>query len=289
MLDAITRQGKVAVDDYRGRKPVLIGIFRGLHCPYCRRHIVAMAQLGRRCARRGIDMLTVVNTPIERARLYFRYRPMPDLLAAADPERASHRAFGLPNLEFTENETGWPRKVGMSQMMSMKIEVTGELPEPIDPMAAIAALNKMDGYEITDADQQMKATGMGQLFGEFLLDREGIIRWSFTEVADGGERMFEGRPPGADVGRLRGSQLGTPAPGRSTQRAGPGTAARRDFFRSRPFGCQQLPAEGKGIQHARRNACPSAGPKSGASVRTGLIDMTGSAFLSALPLAVQAG
>jgi hypothetical protein len=78
----------------------------------------------------------------------------------------------------------WPRKVAMSQMMSMKINATGELPEPLDPMAAIEALNKMDGYEITEADQQMQATGGGQLVGEFLLDREGIIRWSFTEVAN---------------------------------------------------------------------------------------------------------
>ena len=98
VLDAITRQGKVAVDDYRGRTPVLIGIFRGLHCPYCRRHIAALTQLEPALREKGIDMLTVVNTPIERARLYFRYRPVPNLLAAADPERASHRAFGLPNL-----------------------------------------------------------------------------------------------------------------------------------------------------------------------------------------------
>ena len=198
VLDAITRQGKVAVDDYRGRTPVLIGIFRGLHCPYCRRHIAAMAQLEPALSDKGIDVLTVVNTPLERARLYFRYRPMPNLLAAADPERASHRAFGLPNLEFTQEESDWPRKVAMSQMMSMKINVTGELPEPLDPMAAVDALNKMDGYEITDADQQMQATGMGQLVGEFLLDREGIIRWSFTEVPDGGTNLF-GAPTPQDL------------------------------------------------------------------------------------------
>ncbi|WP_342238865.1 peroxiredoxin-like family protein [Inquilinus sp. OTU3971] len=198
VLDAITREGKVAVDDYRGRTPVLIGIFRGLHCPYCRRHIAAMAQLEPALREKGIDMLTVVNTPIERARLYFRYRPIPNLLAAADPDRASHRAFGLPNVEFTQDESDWPRKVAMSQMMSMKINVTGELPEPLDPMAAAAALNKMDGYEITDADQQMQATGMGQLVGEFLLDREGIIRWSFTEVADGGKNLF-GAPTPQDL------------------------------------------------------------------------------------------
>ena len=198
VLDAITRQGKVAVDDYRGRTPVLIGIFRGLHCPYCRRHIAAMAQLEPALSDKGIDVLTVVNTPLERARLYFRYRPMPNLLAAADPERASHRAFGLPNLEFTQDESDWPRKVAMSQMMSTKINVTGELPEPLDPIAAMDALNKMDGYEITDADKQMKATGMGQLVGEFLLDREGIIRWSFTEVPDGGKNLF-GAPTPQDL------------------------------------------------------------------------------------------
>ena len=70
VLDAITRQGKVAVDDYRGRTPVLVGIFRGLHCPYCRRHIAAMAQLEPALREKGIDMLAVVNTPIERAPLF---------------------------------------------------------------------------------------------------------------------------------------------------------------------------------------------------------------------------
>src|SRR4029079_15521969 len=142
VLDAITREGKVAVDDYRGRTPVLIGILRGLHCPYCRRHITAMAQLEPELREKGVDILTMVNTPIERARLYFRYRPMPNLLAAADPERASHRAFGLPNLEFTQDESDSRRRGAMSEMMSTKINVTGELPEPLDPLAAAAALNK---------------------------------------------------------------------------------------------------------------------------------------------------
>jgi hypothetical protein len=56
----------------------------------------------------------------------------------------------------------------------------------------------MDGYEMTDADQQMQATGMGQLVGEFLLDREGIIRWCFTEVPGGGKNLF-GAPTQQDV------------------------------------------------------------------------------------------
>ena len=49
-------------------------------------------------------------------------------------------------------------------------------------MAAVELLNKKDGYEVTKDDEQMMATGHGQLFGQFLLDRDGIVRWSFTEV-----------------------------------------------------------------------------------------------------------
>jgi peroxiredoxin len=189
VLDAITREGKIAIDDFRGQKPVLVGLFRGLHCAFCRRHIAALAQLDPALREQGVESLTVVNTPIERARLYLRYHPLP-LLAAADPERTSHRAFGLPNLEFTENETDWPYKVSMAQASTMRVELPGELPEPMDPMAAAEILDKKDGYEVTGADQQMMATGHGQLVGQFLLDRQGIVRWSFTEVPEGGRLMF---------------------------------------------------------------------------------------------------
>lgn len=189
VLEAITRDGQIAIDDYRGQKPLLIGLFRGLHCPFCRRHIAAQAQIDKDLREKGVESLAVVNTPIERARLYFRYRPMPGLLAASDPERNSHRAFGLPNLEFTEEETEWPYKVSVGTMMSMKMDLP-ELPEPMDPMTASGLLNKKDGYEVTDVDERMIATGNGQLFGQFLLDREGVVRWSFTEVPEGGRRMF---------------------------------------------------------------------------------------------------
>lgn len=190
VLDAITRQGKIAIDDFRGQRPVLVGLFRGLHCPFCRRQIAAMSELTGALQEKGIDSLTVVNTPIERARLYFRFHPLPNLLAASDPERVSHRAFGLPNVQFTEDETDWPRKVGMNAVRSMRIEMPGELPEPMDPMAATEFLDKADGYEFTQDDKHMIATGEGQLVGEFLLDRDGVIRWCFTEVEEAGRHMF---------------------------------------------------------------------------------------------------
>lgn len=196
VLDAITQLGRIAIADYRGRKPLLIGLFRGLHCPFCRRHIAAQAQTDAILREKGIECLSVVNTPIDRARLYLRYHPIPGLLAAADPERESHRAFGLPTLEFTDSETVWPYKVGMDAVTNMLIEMPGELPGPMNPSAAADVLNAKDGYEMTEVDRHMMATGDGQLFGQFLLDRDGIIRWSFTEVPDEGRRMFA--RPGTD-------------------------------------------------------------------------------------------
>jgi peroxiredoxin len=189
VLDAISREGKIALDDFRGRSPLLVGLFRGLHCPFCRRHVAAMAQFSPALREKGIESLVIVNTPVERARLYFRYQPIPNLLAASDPERASNRAFGLPILEFTDNETDWPYKVGMDVVTSMRVDLPNELPEPMDPPTAGDLLNEKDRYEMTQADRQVSLAGHMQLVGHFLLDRDGVVRWSFTEVEDEGRNV----------------------------------------------------------------------------------------------------
>jgi peroxiredoxin len=195
VLDAISREGKIALDDFRGRSPLLIGLFRGLHCPFCRRHVAAMAQLSSALREKGIESLVVVSTPVERARLYFRYQPIPNLPAASDPERALHRAFGLPVLEFTHNETDWPYKVGMDVVMAMRVDRPGELPEPMAPPTAGDLLNKKDRYEFTEADRQVSLAGHMQLVGHFLLDRESVVRWSFTEVEDEGRNVCQALNP----------------------------------------------------------------------------------------------
>jgi peroxiredoxin len=161
VLDVATKDGRIALADFRGQKPLLVGLFRGLHCPFCRRHLAAQALIDRELRAKGVESLAVVNTPIERARLFFRYHPMPDLLAAADPERVSHRAFGLPNLDFAHGERGFHHTIRV---------------------ATTAAINVWDGYRKTDADRQTERDGAGQLFGQFLIDRDGIIRWRFTDV-----------------------------------------------------------------------------------------------------------
>ena len=187
VLPAVNREGQVSLDDYRGRSPVLIGLFRGLHCPFCRRQLVQLGTTQDKLQTVGVETMAVVNTPLERARLYFKYRPARVLLTA-DPEAATHRLFGVPEGVLVENESeaSWAQgKVTMGQMQAALVNPTGELPEPQNVFVANETLNQRDGFELTEVDKQIAATHAFQLAGHFLLDRNGIVRWLQIEAADG--------------------------------------------------------------------------------------------------------
>ena len=134
----------------------------------------------------GVETIAVVNTPLARARLYFKYRPARVLLAA-DPEAETHRLFGVPAgvLVEDEAEASWSRgTVTMGQMQAALINPTGELPTPQNPFVAMETLNQRDGFEPTEIDQQIVATHGMQLAGHFLIGRDGIIRWLQIEAAE---------------------------------------------------------------------------------------------------------
>jgi len=162
---------------------VLVGLFRGLHCPFCRRQVVQLSTTRDKLEALGVETLAVVNTPLERARLYFKYRPV-QVLLAADPEAGTHRAFGLPAGEIVEDasQSAWPLRVTLNELLSARVN-HAELPAPSDPFAANDMLNRRDGFEPTDVDQQVAAAHGTQLAGYFLIDRNGIIRWLFIEAA----------------------------------------------------------------------------------------------------------
>jgi peroxiredoxin len=185
VLPAVNREGEVRLDDYHGRSPVLIGLFRGLHCPFCRRQIVRLDSTREKLEALGVDTLAVVNTPLERARLYFKLRPARVLLAA-DPEATIHRSFKLPAGAIVEKEAeaSWPLKVTLGQLKATRVNFTGELPVPQDPFTANETLNQKDGFEPTEIDQQIAAVHGTQLAGYFLIDRNGIIRWLYVEAAE---------------------------------------------------------------------------------------------------------
>jgi peroxiredoxin len=186
-LPGVNREGQVSLDDYRGRSPVLLGLFRGLHCPFCRRQLVQLGTTQDKLKAVGVETMAVVNTPLERARLYFKYRPARVLLTA-DPEAATHRLFGLPEgtLVADESQASWAQGTfTMGQIQASLVNPTGELPEPQNVLMANETLNKKDGFELTETDKQIAAKHAFQLAGHFLIDRGGIIRWLQIEGIEG--------------------------------------------------------------------------------------------------------
>ncbi len=134
----------------------------------------------------GVETVAVVNTPLERARLYFKYRPARVLLTA-DPDAATHRSFGVPAgvVVEKESEASWAQgTLTIGQLHAVKMDPTGELAEPQNPFVAMEALNKKDGFEMTEVDGQIAQAHGTQMTGHFLIDREGIIRWEHIECAE---------------------------------------------------------------------------------------------------------
>ena len=194
-LPVVNGEGRASLADYRGRA-LMIGLFRGLHCPFCRRQIAQLGAAQPQLSAHGVETLAVVNTPLERARLYFRYRPTPVTLLS-DPDCETHRAFGIPRIEFLPEDGPagqWPR-ARPQDFAAARIDPTGELGAPTQPMEANGVLNRKDGFEMTAADEAILNAHGAQFAGQFLIDREGVVRWRWTEAPNAAEELC--RFPGA--------------------------------------------------------------------------------------------
>ncbi|MBI2467724.1 MAG: redoxin domain-containing protein [Candidatus Rokubacteria bacterium] len=176
-LPAVHRDGTVSLADYRGRSPLLLALFRGIYCPFCRRQIAQLGLTREKLLALGVETLAVVASQLERARLYFRYRPTRVPLAA-DPDLVIHRAFGVPKLEATP-------KV-MEALRTVRTDASGALPEPLPILDAANALDEMDGFEFTETDTAEAERQFPLDIGQFLVDRDGIVRWANLERAKGG-------------------------------------------------------------------------------------------------------
>lgn len=173
-LPAADREGSVSLADYRGKSPLFLALFRGVYCPFCRRAIAQMGAIRDKLRPAGVETLGIVATTPDNARLYFRYRPARVPLAA-DPDLSTHRAYGIPRPLVTPEL--------MQAVESVRINPGGALPEPLPIAEAGAALNRLDRFEPTETDRLDEQRQFPQLVGEFLIDREGIVRWVDIECA----------------------------------------------------------------------------------------------------------
>jgi len=185
-LPAINREGTVSLAAYRGRSPLLVGLFRGLYCPLCRRKIAQMGLEREKLLAAGVETLGIMATKLEHARLYFRYHPTP-LPLAADPTMSTLRDFSVPKPQVTPQL--------LQGYQSVRVDPYSELSEPVPITELATTLNHLDGYEYskTDLDEIQQQWGFDtatQLMGRFLIDRDGIVQWVDIECAKDGLAGF---------------------------------------------------------------------------------------------------
>jgi peroxiredoxin len=176
-LPAVDREEPVALADYRGRAPLFLALLLGLWCPFCRRQIAKLGEMEGKLKAAGVESLGVVATAPENARLYFRFRPT-RLRLAADPALATHRAYGVPKPIATPEL--------MQALDTTRVNPYGDLPEPLPVVEAAASIGKFDGYVVNETDRADTERQWPQLKAQFLIDREGIVRWANIECATEG-------------------------------------------------------------------------------------------------------
>ncbi|AHK44684.1 MULTISPECIES: peroxiredoxin-like family protein [Ensifer] len=190
-LPAANVGGVVSLADLRGR-PFLIGLFRGLHCPFCRRQLRQFSALQPALREAGVETLAVINTPLERARLYLQFQPTP-VTVLCDPECRTHRDFGVPRVVFApadgEEKKQWPFHASFEQFAAARINPNDEMAEPAHPMEANTVLNTKDGFELNDVDRSIFENHGTQLVGHFLVDGSGHIAWAEVEARNGPEGL----------------------------------------------------------------------------------------------------
>ena len=104
-LPRVNHQGVVSLAVFRAMgRSVLIAFMRGLHCPFSRRQISMLTSMKAQLEAEHADIVVVVNTTLERARLYFQYWPT-EVVVAADPGVESHRSFGLGETAILPDDT----------------------------------------------------------------------------------------------------------------------------------------------------------------------------------------
>ena len=135
-----------------------------------------LGQIAQKLETMGVKTLGVVATDAERARLYFRFR-RPRMPMGADPGLATHRAFGLPNVG--------PPAPGIEEVLQRAAARERGLTGP-GSTGALEQLARHDSYDVTAADEADFARHEVQLVGQFLVDREGVVRWANVECARDG-------------------------------------------------------------------------------------------------------
>ena len=124
----------------------------------------------------GIEALGITEDSAEPVRRYYRIRPS-KLRLATDAERVVHREYGLPMPLYAGAYTALRE--------GTLVNPTGELPAPMPIPTAMKRLDEKDGLvTLPEAKTVMDAFAKREYamhVGHFLVDRSGVVRWTWVE------------------------------------------------------------------------------------------------------------
>jgi hypothetical protein len=138
----------------------------------------------------SVQSLVIVATGTERARLYFRFRP-PRCPVGADPDLVTHKAYGVPQTAKTPEIT----KIIHSRWTDLARELQLQVPAG----QLYEALNRRDGFAPAETDAADRERHQVQFVGQFLVDRDGIVRWIGIECAQEGVAGLDKFPTEEEV------------------------------------------------------------------------------------------
>ncbi len=86
--------GEVALEEFRGRRNLVVWFNKGMACAFCRQSISQLARAYDAIRAEDGEVLLVTPTPLGRARVYATQFPLP-FPYLSDPDFAVRRAWGL--------------------------------------------------------------------------------------------------------------------------------------------------------------------------------------------------
>lgn len=161
----------VSLQDYRGRKNVIVWFTKGMGCVFCRQHMSQLARVAPELAKRNTDVLQVTPSPLERARFYAKKYALP-FTYLADADDAVRRRWGLG---VRPHGPAWYAKALMFGMRAEKPQ--NDFGQEAPPLGDILTMLRDD-----DA-------------GLYVVDRAGIIQYAHAgSYVDTGSGQVSIRP-----------------------------------------------------------------------------------------------
>jgi peroxiredoxin len=157
---------ELGLEDYRGKKNVIVWFTKGMVCPFCRSHMSQLARGYEEVQKRDGEILEISISPLPRARLYAEKFKMP-FPYLCDPDFRVHGQWGLAR---RVHGLGYYALSFVKGMTAPKpANDYGTFPPPLDEMPGV----------LKDDDM-----------GFFIVDKDGVVRYSIagSYLTEAGQR-----------------------------------------------------------------------------------------------------